>query len=81
MKGLCTDDFWDWAKKDGIRYDRHAYLGIDKCVDFKRELWFELGKYMWMKHWSIYQDHLKYVRNDILKPFCVRILRYADCIR
>ena len=36
---------------------------------------------MWMKHRSVYQDHLKYVRNDIVKPLKVKILRYAEHVR
>ena len=33
---------------------------------------------MWRKHQSVYQDHLKYVRNGILKLFRVGILCYAE---
>ena len=62
-------------------YDRHAYLALDKCVDFEREIWFELGKCMWRKHRSVYQDHLKYIPNDIVKPFHVKILRHTDQVR
>ena len=29
------------------------------------------------EHQSVYQDHLKYIRNDILKPSCVEIIRYT----
>ena len=36
---------------------------------------------MWSKHRSAYQDHMKHVRNDIVKPFKVKILRYAERIR
>ena len=36
---------------------------------------------MWRKHHSFYQDHMKYVRNDIVKPFKVKFLRYADRVR
>ena len=81
LKGLPTDDLWAWANKDGILYYGHAYLGLDKFVDFKRELWFELGKCMWIKYRSVYQDHLKYVHNDIVNPFRFRILRYVECVR
>ena len=57
-----------WAKKDSIGYDGYEYLEIDKCADFERKLWFELVECMWKKHRSIYKNHLKYVRNDIVKP-------------
>ena len=36
---------------------------------------------MWRKHWSVYQEHTKYVRNDIFKPFKVKILQYAEHVR
>ena len=64
--------------KEGFGYDGDAYLRLDKCVDFDNRLWFELGKFMLRKHQSFYQDHLKYVRNDIVKPFHMRILRYSE---
>ena len=36
---------------------------------------------MWRKYQSIYQDHMKCVHNDIVKPFKVKILRCAERIR
>ena len=36
---------------------------------------------MWRKHQSIFQDHLKYICNDIVKPFCVRIFHYAESVK
>ena len=73
--------FWTWAKTDTTGYDGHPYLANDKCVDFEREFWFDLRKCMWRKHRIVYQDHTKYVRNDIVKPFKVKILRYANRVR
>ena len=35
---------------------------------------------MWRKHCSVYQDHMKYICIDIVKPFKVKILRYAECV-
>ena len=78
LKELSTDEFWTWAKSDGIGYDGDAYLVLDKCVELKKDLWFELGKAMWRKHRSVYQDYLKYICNDIVKPLCVVILRYVE---
>ena len=77
LTGISTEDFWTWAKTDTRGYDGNDYLDQDKCVDFNRELWFELGKCMCRKHLSVYQDHMKYVHNDIVKPFKVKILYYA----
>ena len=61
MSRVSTEEFWTWEKLDTIKYDRHTYLAMDKCVDFERGLWLELVKFMWRKHQSVYQDHMKYV--------------------
>ena len=53
LKEISTDNFWTWAKKYGIVFDRDAYLEKEKCVDFEKELWTELGKCMWRKHQSV----------------------------
>ena len=44
MTGISTEDFWTWAKTDTPGYDGNDYLALDTCVNFERELWFELGK-------------------------------------
>ena len=36
---------------------------------------------MWRKHCSVYQDHMKYVRNGIVKLVKVKILCYSDHVR
>ena len=40
-----------------------------------------LGKSVWKNHRSVFQDHVKYIHNDILKPSIVGILQYAECVR
>ena len=81
LTGISTEYFWTWAKTDTTGYYGHDYLARDKCVNFERELWFVLGDCMWRKHQSVYQDHMKYVCNDILKPLKFKILRYAERVR
>ena len=70
--------FCAWEKVYGIDTDGDAYLGRDKCISFEKELCFELEKGMWKKHRSVFQDHIKYIKNDIVKPFLVGILHYAE---
>ena len=36
---------------------------------------------MWRKHLSVFQEHLKYICNDIVKAFRVGILHYAERIQ
>ena len=33
---------------------------------------------MCKKYYRVFQDHVKYIHNDIVKPFRVRILQYAE---
>ena len=41
-----------------------------------------MGKRMWRKHHhSVFQDHIKYIHNDIVKPFRAGILQYTGNIR
>ena len=53
LKELSTDDFCIWAKKYRIWYDGNAYLGLDKRVEFDKDLWLELGKCMLRKYQSV----------------------------
>ena len=75
---ISVEYFLTWSKTDTTGYDVHDYLAGDKCVDFDKELWFKFWRCMWRKHCSVYQDHMKCVRNDIVKPFKVKILRYSE---
>ena len=72
LTGLSAEYFWTWENTDTKGYYGHDYLSRDKCIDFERELWFVLGECMWRKHQSVYQYHMQYVRNDIVKPFKVK---------
>ena len=36
---------------------------------------------MWRNHRSVFKDHLKYIRNNIVKQFHFIILRYADHVQ
>ena len=36
---------------------------------------------MWRKHRIVYQDHIKYILNDMVKNFKVKILRYTERMR
>ena len=61
FEALSTDRFCNWYKSDRLGNNGYACLGLDKCVDFEKDLWFELGKCMWRKHRNVFQDHLKYI--------------------
>ena len=33
---------------------------------------------IWKKHQCVFQDNVKYIRNDIVKPFQVGIIQYTE---
>ena len=71
---ISIEAFCTLAQTYTTGYDGHAHLAMDKSVIFERELWVKLGKFMWKNHQSIYQDHMKYIHNDTVKPFRVKFL-------
>ena len=81
LAGISAEKLWNWYKKDTTGYDGHEYLTWDKCIEFNRELWCELGECMWRKHQNVYQDHMKYICNDIVNTLKVKILYYAERVR
>ena len=81
LKGISTEDFCNWDNIGGLTYDGYAYLVLEKCVNYEKDIWFELVKAMCRKNQSFFKDHLKYIRNDIVNTFRVRILRYAKRIQ
>ena len=73
-KSVTMDQLWTWDKVDGSDTLRKPISGADGCTYFEKELCCDLEKSMWRKHRSAFQDHVKYMHNDIVKPFRVGIL-------
>ena len=71
---------WIWKNLDGVNASEDVYLGADMWINLKKEIWLELGKSTCKKYQSIFQDHVKYIHNDIVKPFRVGILQYPERI-
>ena len=80
-KVATMEKFWTWEKLYGVDAGGDVYLGVDRCLDFEKDIWSELGNSMWKKHWSVLQYHVKQNHNDIVKPFRVGILHQSERIR
>ena len=39
-------------------------------------MWFDIGKFMWKKYHSVYDNNVRYVQNDITKYFSMHMLNY-----
>ena len=66
---------------DGIDGSGYMYFGSNRCINFDKDIWFELGKSIRKRHRRVFQDHIKNIHNDIVKPFMVIILKYDKRIR
>ena len=80
-KYVTMEQLWTWVNLDGVEVSGDLYLGAERCLDFEKYIWFELGKRAWKKHWSVFQVHVKYIHNGIVKHFRVGILQYDNCAR
>ena len=74
------EQFWAWYKVDGCDGTGDPIRGEERCAYFEKEFLFELVNIMWGKHQSIFQYHFSYIHNEILKPFGISILQYAQRI-
>ena len=53
-KYVTIEQFWTWVNLDGVEVSGDLYLGAERCLDFKKDIWFELGKRTWKKHWIVF---------------------------
>ena len=55
--------------------------GSESAEEFEKLLWFELGKLIWKDHRQVYYDHIKYLQQNIVKPFKWTMVQYISRIR
>ena len=79
-KDVIMEDLWDWDKVAGTNAGGEPVSGAEHYDYFKKNLWFDFGKSIWSKHRSAFQYNVKYIHNEIMKPFRVSIPQYAECI-
>ena len=77
-RNKTIEKLWTWAKSDANDGFGDMYLGCDWCTEFDKEIWLDFGKRIWRKHRRTFQEHTKYIHNDIVKPFRVGILHYTE---
>ena len=78
---VTMDQFGTWSRVGRCDNMGDPISGSELSAYFEKEFWFNFGKSMGRKHWSIFQDHVKYIHNDIVKPFRLIILQYAERAR
>eukprot|EP00979_Chaetoceros_neogracilis_P003013 scaffold512_cov305-Chaetoceros_neogracile.AAC.3 len=49
------------------------YTGDQKCVDFEHLVMFKMHQSAWDSHQDVYEDHINYLMNDVVKPFTMDV--------
>ena len=80
-KVVSMEQFWIWSNVGAIDRLGDLVTGPECGAYFEKYLWFELVKSICRKHRSTFQDHIKYIHNNIVNPFRVGILQYSELIR
>ena len=75
---VTIEQFEYLDNEDCVNSGGYAVTGVNISIDFKKELWFDMGKSMWRKYLYVSQGHVKYNRNDILNLFRTVIVQYAE---
>ena len=76
-ENVTMEKFWAWYKVDGVDSDGDPVTGAERWCEFKKYLWFDLGKSIWKGNCCIFQDNVKYVHNYIVKLFTSGIIQKA----
>ena len=71
---VIMEEIWTWENQDGLESDSDPIREVERREDFKKELCLELGKSMWRNHQSVFQYHVKYIHNDIVRLSRVGII-------
>ena len=71
---------WNWENQYRLAANRYGICVIDYFKESDQELRFGLGKSKWKKYQSKFHDYVKYIHNNIQKPFMVGILHYTRSI-
>ena len=76
-KDTLMEKFWVFDKADGLDLDQDIICGTMHYKEIKQDLWFQPGKLMWRNNQIIFNDNLKFIKNDIHNLFKLGILQYT----
>mmetsp|Transcript_17197 Transcript_17197/g.32552 ORF Transcript_17197/g.32552 Transcript_17197/m.32552 type:complete len:470 (+) Transcript_17197:1371-2780(+) len=49
-----------------------------QCSCYEAYVWFEYGRMMWNRHRTVFEEHIRYIENKIIKPFDMLIRDFYD---
>jgi hypothetical protein len=71
--------FFEWllnGDKDDAPKETLENLGTtanEYCQQYKSYVWFKMGKLMWARHQTVHDEHIRYFKNKIIKPYDMAI--------
>ena len=75
--------FFKWLKKDPDAskgpVNKDVLSGEESCAEFDQIVNFEMGKLTWETPHGVYEDHLRYLGNDIIKPLVMTVKEIVLC--
>jgi len=76
--------FFKWLKKDpekdeDCEGEEDVLTGKESCAEFDWIVNFEIGKLAWETPHKVYEDHLRYLGNDIIKPLAMTVKELELC--
>ena len=80
LKYSRVEKIFIWSKVYGLYSDGDPISGEDWFDYFKKYLWLDLVNLMWKKHQYDFQYHMKYIHNNLVKPFSLILLQYYNHI-
>ena len=86
-KALVRDKkiFFGWLVKGNKGNDvpeetlnNYGRFAKNHCECYEAYVWFETGKMMWNRHRTVFEEHIRYIENKIIKPFDMVIRDFYD---
>jgi hypothetical protein len=76
--------FFEWllnGDKDDTPEETINKLGttVDEyCQQSESYVWFEMGKLMWVRYRTVHDEHVRYLKNKIIKPYDMAMRDFYD---
>ena len=87
FKYLCQDDSIPANEMSSLsatelaEKKKQLMTGEEHCANFERHIYYKIGKIIWHDHGSVYEEQLKYLQNDICKPYKYSMIQYTERVR
>jgi hypothetical protein len=76
--------FFEWllnGNRDNAPKKTLKKLGTtadEYCQQYESYVWFKMGKLMWVRHQTVHDEHIRYLKNKIIKPYDMVIRDFYD---